>query len=106
MCIYIYRIGVEVDFHDMLHRFRVGRGKGNASLKVKLLQHMMAMGEEVLYEVFLEFQNSYDALDLERCMDILVGYGIGPRMERVFRLYWDHLLMVARAGQYYGGPFQ
>ena len=39
-------------------------------------------------------------------MNILVGYGIGPRTERVICLYWGHLRMVARAGPYYGGPFQ
>ena len=39
-------------------------------------------------------------------MEILVGYGIGLRMERVIRLYWDHLLMVDQSGQYYGSPLQ
>ena len=54
------------------------------------------MREEVLYEVFLDPQKAYDDLYWERCMEILVGYGIGPRTERVICLSWDHLLMVAR----------
>ena len=38
-------------------------------------------------------------------MEILVGYSIRPRIERVLRIYWDHLLMVDRSGRYYGDPF-
>ena len=39
-------------------------------------------------------------------MDILVGYGIGPRAERILRFYWENLSMVARAGLYYGALFK
>ena len=49
------------------------------------------MIEEVLYEVFLDLQKSYDALDQERFMEILVGYVIGPRTARVIFLLWGHL---------------
>ena len=62
----------------------------------------MAMREDLLYEVFLNLQNAYDSLDRERCMDIIVGYGFGPRTERILQNYWDHLSMVARAGRYHG----
>ena len=31
-------------------------------------------------------------------MDILVEYGVVPRIE--MNLYWDHLLVVARVGRY------
>ena len=37
-----------IAFHNVLHGFRAGRGAGNASLEVKLLQHLMAMREEIL----------------------------------------------------------
>ena len=43
---------------------------------------------------------------MERCMDILVGYGIGPRAERIVRFYWEHLPMVARAGRYHVTRFK
>ena len=41
------------------------------------------MTEEVLYEVFLDLRKAYDEIYRERCMDILVGYGVGPLMERI-----------------------
>ena len=39
-------------------------------------------------------------------MDILVGYGVGPQIERILRYYWDRLSMVAISGSYYGSPFK
>ena len=66
-------IGAAVDFHVTLHSFRAGRGTGTASLEVNIIQQLMAMREEVLYEVFLDLQKSYDALEQEYCMEILVG---------------------------------
>ena len=36
--------------------------------------------EEVLYEVFLDLWKAYNAMDHERCLEILVSYGFGPLM--------------------------
>ena len=58
-----------------------------ASLKSKFLQNMMTMREEFLYELFLDLRNSYDALEREWCMEIIVGYGVGPQTERNLRHY-------------------
>ena len=35
-------------------------------------------------------------------MEILVGYGLGPRMEGIIWHYWYHLSIVDRVGRYYG----
>ena len=86
-----WQIGTEVDFHNILHGSRACRATRTASLKFKLIQKLMAMREEVLYEV----KKAYDALDWEHFIEILVGYVIGPHMERVVHLEWDHLLMMA-----------
>ena len=37
------------------------------------------MREEVLYMIFLDLYKSYDALERYRFLDILEGYGVGPR---------------------------
>ena len=79
---------------------------GTTSLKAKFLQHLMARREEILYEVFLDLRKAYAALDRERCMEILVGYGVGPRIERIIRNYWYHLSMVDRAERYYRTLFK
>ena len=67
------RFTSSITFHDVLHRFRAGRGTGTATLEAKLLQKLAAMREEVLYVIFLDLTKAYDALDRSRCLDILEG---------------------------------
>ena len=93
-------------FHDVLHGFWAVWGTGNASNGAKLLQQLTAMKKEVLYEVSLDLRKAYDVRDRERCMEIIVGYVFGPWTERIFRYYWDHLSMLAKAGLYYGTLFK
>ena len=52
-----HRIGAAVIFNDVLHGFRAGQDMGATSLKAKLLHHITAMREEVLYEVFLDLKS-------------------------------------------------
>ena len=35
-----------------------------------------------------------------------MAYGVGPRMVRLLRTYWDQLNMVAKAGRYFGRLFK
>ena len=99
-------IGTAVQFHYLFRGFREGQGTGTASFEAKLLWKLTSEREEVLYVFFLDLQKSYDALDRERYMEILVEYGFGPRMEIILWYYWDHISMVARSGDYYGTPFK
>ena len=82
-----FRIGAAVNFHNTLHKFRAGRGIGTALLEINMIQQMTTMREDILYEVFLDLQKSYDALEWDRYMEILVGYEIRPRTERFLCLY-------------------
>ena len=43
---------------------------------------------------------------MDRCLEILYGYGMVPRELRLLRKLWDQLTMVARAGSYYGAVFE
>ena len=99
-------IGTVVQFHCLFCGFREGQGTGTASLEAKFLRQLTSEREEVLYFFFLDLHKSYDALDRERYMEILVEYGFGPRMEIILWYYWDHISMVARSGDYYGTPFK
>ena len=47
-----------------------------------------------------------DALDRSRSLEILEGYGVGPRDRRLLRTYWGKLTIVARARGYYGTAFK
>ena len=98
------RFTASITYHNYLHRFWAGRGKGTATLEVKLLQQVASLGEAVLHAIFLSLHKAYNALDRSRCLDILEGYGIGIRSLRLLRRYWGQLQMVARAGGYYREP--
>ena len=95
-----------ISFHDTLHGFWKGQGTVTTALEAKLLQHLTAMREAVIFEVFLYIQKAYNALDRERALDLLVAYEVGPRMVRLLRAYWDRLTMMAKAGGYFGRPFK
>ena len=100
------RLTKGITFHDALHGFREGRGTGTATLDAKLLQQLASMREEVLYVIFLDLTKAYDALDRLRSLEILKGYGVGDRVRRLLREYWDRTTMGARAGGYYGTGFK
>ena len=72
-------INSTIYFHDTLCGFHSVQGTGTASLESKLLQHLTEMREDIIYEIFLGLRKAYGALDGERCLDLLVGYSVGPR---------------------------
>ena len=72
-----HRFTASIAFQDALHGLRVGHRTCTASLKAKLLQQLAAMREAVLYTIFLDLNKAYDALDMDRCLDILEEYSIG-----------------------------
>ena len=80
------RILSSIQFHDALHVFQKAIGTGTSTLEAKLLQQIIAMRETVLRSVFLDMHKAYDALDRYQCLDILEGYGVGPRTLRINNL--------------------
>ena len=100
------RLTTAITYHDALHGFRAGRSTGTATLEAKLLQQLADMREEVLYVIFLDLTKAYDALDRSRSLEILEGYGVGPRARRLLRAYWGKSTMVAWAGGYFGTGFK
>ena len=38
-----------------------------------------------MYVIFLDLTKAYDALDRYRSLEILEGYGVGPRARRLLR---------------------
>ena len=73
------RLTASITFHNFLHGFWAGRGKGTATLEAKLLQTLASLREKVMYVIFRDLHKVHDALDRSRCLEILEGYGVGPR---------------------------
>ena len=100
------RLKTAITFHDALHGFQEGRGTGTATLEAKMLQKLAAMREEVLYVIFLDLTKAYDDLDRSRSLERLKGYGVGERVRRLLREYWNKSTMVERARGYYRTGFK
>ena len=82
------RISPSIQFHDALYGFRAGIGTGTSTLEAKLLQKLISMREMVLHSIFLDLRKAYNALDRDRCLDILAGYGVGPSTLNILWKYW------------------
>ena len=56
--------------------------------------------------IFLDLHKAHDALERSRCLEILEGYGMVPQATRLLQTYWRRLMMVTKAGGYYGTAFK
>ena len=87
-----------ITYHKFIHGFQAGHGTDTSTLDAKLIQQLAALRGEALYVIFLGLHKAYDTLDRDICLEILEGYGVGPRSCPILRTYWGRLRMVARAG--------
>jgi hypothetical protein len=94
------------NLHDSLHGCRNKRSTGTAIIEAKLAQQLLHLELKPFYGVFLDLRKAFDAMDRERCILILEGYGAGPRLVRLVRTYWRDAIMVCRGSGYYGTPFK
>jgi hypothetical protein len=60
---------------------------------------------KTLYQVFIDLAKAYDTLNRGRTLEILEGYGVGKRILRLLKNFWDSLLVVARQGGYHSFSF-
>ena len=74
-------------------------------MEVKLQQQIVWVDQEPLYQIYLDLRKAYDAIDWGQCLEILVGYGVGPNLLRLQKQFWDDAKMVCRTGDTYGLPF-
>ena len=82
------RLKRSVLLYDALHGFISGRGTGTATLESKLDQNLAGLVNKPLFQVFLYVWNAYDLVDQERCLELLRGYGLGPKLARILENYW------------------
>ena len=104
-CLIDDRLNV-IKFHDCLHGFVQKRGCGTAVLEAKLLQQLAYLQQTPLFGVFIDLKKAYDAMDRERCILILKGYGTGVRAMRLICNFWDQASFACRAQGRYGRPFK
>ncbi len=93
--IMVCRLG-SIEFHPCLHGGLPKRGTGMATNEAKLAQQLAWMGQEPLYQVFVNLRKAYDYLDQEQCLAIMTGYGVGPKLLllRLQTKFWYQAQMV------------
>ena len=64
---------VSLQFHDVLHGFRSGRGTGMAIMELNLAQELARVDHDPLFLVFLALRKVYSTLDRERFIQTLEG---------------------------------
>jgi hypothetical protein len=82
------------DLHNLLHGCRDKCRTGTAGIKAKLAQQLAHLEQAPFYGVFLDLKKAFDSMDGERCLLILDGYGVGPRMFRLIRNFWRNVILV------------
>jgi hypothetical protein len=94
-----------IELHDCLHGGLPKGRTGTAIMEVKLQQQLAWAEQEPLYQIYLDLRKAYNALDRERCLAILAGYGVGPNLLWLQKQFWTKAKMVCHAGGSYGEPF-
>ncbi len=94
------------ELHDLLHGCCNGCGTGTAGIEAKLAQQLAHLEQQVpFYRVFLDLKKAFDAMDWERCILILEGYGVWTRMIRLIWIFWCNAVLVCQASGNYGYLF-
>jgi hypothetical protein len=94
-----------IDFHPCLHGGMPKQGTGMATIKAKLAQQLACLEQEPLYQGFVDLRKAYNRLNHAKCLEIMTGYGVGPKLLHLQEKFWDQAEMVCRAGDSFGKPF-
>ena len=75
------------------------RGTGTATLESKLAQQLAGLAHEPLFHIFMDVRKAYDSMERGCCLEILRGYGMGPKLARILKNYWKRKRIVPKAGK-------
>jgi hypothetical protein len=74
-------------------------------IEAKLAQQLTWVEQEPLYQIFVDLHKAYNHLNQEKCLEIMTGYGVGPKLLRLQMQFWTQAEMVCHAGGSFGKPF-
>jgi len=96
----------KIILHDSLRGCLAGRGTGTGIIEAKLAQQLAHLEQMPFFGVFIDLKKAFDAMDQGRCLAILALHGVGLKMLRLIRNFWETATNVCRAKGNYGRPFK
>jgi hypothetical protein len=94
--IMVRRMGA-IDFHPCLHGGMPKQGTGTAMIEAKLAQQLAWVEQEPLFQVFNDLCKAYNHLNCAKCLEIMTGYGVQPKLLHLQEKFWDQAKMVCIA---------
>jgi hypothetical protein len=94
-----------IEFHPCLHGGLPKGGTGMATIEAKMTQQLAWVEQEPLFWVFVDLRKAYNQLNQAKCLEIMTGYGVEPKLLRLQAKFWDQEQMVCCAGSSFGKPF-
>jgi hypothetical protein len=88
--------------HDSLYGCLALQGMGTGKIEAKLAQQLVHLEQSPFFGVFINLRKLFDAMDCGCCLNILVLHGVGPKMLRLIRNFWNLATNVCRAKGNYG----
>ena len=79
---------------------------GTETLEANLDHKLVGLCHASLFQVFLDVCNAYNLLCRGRCMDILIGYGLGTKLRRILQRFWDDQAVVTMVERFFGLTFR
>ena len=92
--------------HEALHGGLQGKGTATAIMEMKLAQQLAYLEQTPLFSIFIDLRKAFDAMDREKCLQILTDRGVGPKTTRLIDNFWQLAEMACRAGGHYGRRFR
>ena len=95
-----------VQFHDVLHRFRSGRGSGNAIMYLKLAQELESVDQDPILLLFLDLRKLHDNLYKGRLLQTLEGHAAVPKLRVLLAEFWLRQELVTHQNGFHVPQFQ
>ncbi len=92
--------------HNSLHGCLASQGTGTGIIEAKLAQQLAHLEQTPFFGIFIDLRKAFDAMDCGCCLEILALHGVGPKMLRLIRNFWDLAMNVCWAKGNYGRPFK
>jgi Reverse transcriptase (RNA-dependent DNA polymerase) len=100
------RILDSVTFDDALHGFLPTWGTSTAILEAKLHLDTTITDGNTINQIFIDLSKAYDSICRTKLLQLLQGYGMGPKVLLILQNFWKQLWLAPKQGRIYSDPIK